>query len=350
MPSYGSLFSGVGGLDRAVERFGFEPRWQVERDEFCQRILARHWPDVRRFDDVCSVGAELEPVDLVCGGWPCQPVSQAGRRLVQADARWLWPEVARLLRVVGPSVFIGENVAGHLVRGWGDVLGDLASLGFAAEWGVLTAAAVGAPHRRARVFLVAYRGDDGRELCRAALDYHGRHALGDEPDGCDAGVGDAERVRLERLRQERGSESESAHQGRLSESARGDSDVEHAADNGRERAGSAWRRWPGLEDAGGNGWPLAWPPGPGDRAAWERVLADDPSLAPALEPQVRRVPDGISTRLDLASGGHDEMTRAMLHRRKRLRALGNAVVSAQAEAAIALLLARVVESLDGGAA
>lgn len=153
----GSLFSGIGGLDLGLERAGMEIRWQVEIDKFCRKVLEKHWPDVRRYGDIRELtGDELERVDLICGGFPCQPVSLAGKRCGQEDERWLWPEMARIIRMVRPRYVLVENVPGLLVRGMGDILGDLASLGYDAEWQVLPAAAFGAPHIRERVFIVAY--------------------------------------------------------------------------------------------------------------------------------------------------------------------------------------------------
>ncbi len=132
-------------------------RWQVENDPYCQMVLAKHWPDVPRYGDIKEVDpATLEPVDLICGGFPCQPVSLAGKRLAQADERWLWPEFFRVIRGVRPRIVVVENVPGLVDRGLGDVLGDLATLGYDAEWDCIPAAVVGAPQLRKRLFLVAY--------------------------------------------------------------------------------------------------------------------------------------------------------------------------------------------------
>jgi DNA (cytosine-5)-methyltransferase 1 len=153
----GSLFSGIGGLDLGLERAGMEVRWQVEIDPWCQRVLAKHWPKVPRYDDIKAIDwTEVEPVDLICGGFPCQPVSLAGKRLAQADERWLWPEFERCLRVLRPRWALMENVPGLLSAAMGDVLGDLAALGYDAEWDCIPAAAVGAPHLRYRVLIVAH--------------------------------------------------------------------------------------------------------------------------------------------------------------------------------------------------
>lgn len=155
MPTFGSLFAGIGGLDLGLERAGWECCWQVESDEWCRRVLGKHWPDVVRYGDIREVDS-LPPVDLICGGFPCQPISRAGKGLVQADQRWLWPEFHRIIRLVRPRFVLVENVQALLGRGFGDVLGDLAASGYDAEWDCLPAAAFGAPHLRDRVFLVAH--------------------------------------------------------------------------------------------------------------------------------------------------------------------------------------------------
>lgn len=156
MPSFGSLFAGIGGLDLGLERAGWTCRWQVEIDEFCRRVLAQHWPDVPKYGDIRELtGDELERVDLICGGFPCVTVSPAGRRTGEDDARWLWPEFVRLLRVLRPRLVLVENSAGLRARGIGRVVGDLAALGYGVEWESLPAATFGAPHLRDRVFIVA---------------------------------------------------------------------------------------------------------------------------------------------------------------------------------------------------
>lgn len=160
----GSLFSGIGGLELGLERAGMETIWQCEIDSFASKVLRKHWPKVPNLGDVTQVDwSQVERPDLVCGGFPCQPVSAAGRRLGDQDARWLWPEFARCLRELRPRYALLENVPGLLSRGFGEILGDLADLGFDAEWGRIPAAAVGAPHLRWRVFVVAYaRGSELR--------------------------------------------------------------------------------------------------------------------------------------------------------------------------------------------
>lgn len=169
---FGSLFSGIGGLDLGLERAGMTCAWQVEADPYCQKVLTKHWPDVPRHGDIREVDPNaLEPVDLICGGFPCQPHSLAGKRLASGDERDLWSEFARIIRGVGPRWVLAENVPGLLSseRGsfFGRVLRDLAELGFDAEWESLPATAFGAYHERWRVFLVAYRQSehgDSRDL------------------------------------------------------------------------------------------------------------------------------------------------------------------------------------------
>jgi DNA (cytosine-5)-methyltransferase 1 len=159
----GSLFAGIGGFDLGFERAGFDIKWQVEIDPYCRAVLAKHWPEVKRYTDVRELHMP-EPawVDVVCGGFPCQPVSIAGAKRAQRDERWLWPEFARLVDELRPNYVVVENVPGLLIRGMDDVLGDLAGLGYDAEWQSIPAAAVGAPHLRWRVWIVAYASRERR--------------------------------------------------------------------------------------------------------------------------------------------------------------------------------------------
>lgn len=169
MLTIGSLFSGIGGIELGLEWSGLGPvRWQVERDEFCRAILAKHWPDVRRYADVCTVGADLDRVDIICGGFPCQDVSSAGKRAGLAGARsGLWREFARVVGVVQPRWVVVENVASGATRWVDAVVRDLAELGYESLPIPLSASDVGAPHRRARVFIVARHVDGDGQLARA---------------------------------------------------------------------------------------------------------------------------------------------------------------------------------------
>ncbi len=157
--THGSLFAGIGGFDLGFERAGIETKWQVEIDPFCQKVLAKHWPNTKRYGDIRECGKHnLEPVDIISGGFPCQPVSVAGKKLAQQDERWLWPEFYRIICELRPRFTVLENVTGLLAGygGMGDVLRDLAACGFDAEWQVLRASDFGAPHTRERICVVAY--------------------------------------------------------------------------------------------------------------------------------------------------------------------------------------------------
>lgn len=161
--TFGSLFAGIGGLDLGFERAGLECKWQVEIDEYCRRVLAKHWPDVQRHDDIRTwPSSDAERVDVIAGGFPCQDISYAGKRAGLAGERsGLFYELIRVVREMAPRVVVLENVAALLTRGLGDVLGTLASIGFDAEWHCIPAYYTGAPHIRDRVFVVAYA--DGRD-------------------------------------------------------------------------------------------------------------------------------------------------------------------------------------------
>jgi DNA (cytosine-5)-methyltransferase 1 len=153
----GSLFSGIGGLDLGLERAGMEIVWQVENNEFCQKVLKKHWPEVPCYGDIKEIDfTTLPPIDLICGGFPCQPVSSSGRKLAQQDERWLWPRFFECICQIKPRWVLLENVTGLLYRGMGDVLRDLSSIGYDAEWEIISAYTFGAKHQRQRVFIIAY--------------------------------------------------------------------------------------------------------------------------------------------------------------------------------------------------
>ena len=153
----GSLFSGIGGLDLGLERAGLNVIWQSEIDPYASRVLAKHWPEVPNHGNIKDIkwGDVVRP-DVICGGYPCQPFSTAGKRQGTDDPRHLWPWVREAISELRPKYAILENVRGHITLGLDAVLGDLASIGYDAEWHVISAASVGAPHRRDRVFIVAY--------------------------------------------------------------------------------------------------------------------------------------------------------------------------------------------------
>ena len=160
--TFGSLFAGIGGFDLGLERAGLTCRWQIEIDPFCRQVLARHWPDVLRYADIRTLdGRALPAVDLLCGGFPCQDLSFAGFGAGLAGSRsGLWRDYWRIIRDVRPHIVLVENVPALLIRGIDVVLGDLAGLGFDAEWACLSACSLGAAHPRQRLFVVAYANSE----------------------------------------------------------------------------------------------------------------------------------------------------------------------------------------------
>jgi DNA (cytosine-5)-methyltransferase 1 len=157
----GSLFTGYGGLDIAV---GGELAWYAEIEPAACQVLAHHYPNVPNLGDITKIDwSEVEPVDVITGGYPCQPFSHAGNRKGKNDVRHLWPNVLDAIRAIRPRYAILENVSGHLTLGFADVLADLAEIGWSCEWGTFRASDVGAPHRRERIFIIAGNpNNDGR--------------------------------------------------------------------------------------------------------------------------------------------------------------------------------------------
>jgi DNA (cytosine-5)-methyltransferase 1 len=194
--TYLSLFSGIGGLDLGLDRAGWNCVGQVEWDDYCRSVLDRHWPEVPKHDDVRTAPdwwtARPRPaVRLVAGGFPCQPFSTAGLRGGTGDARWGWPWFRAVVRAVRPEYVLVENVAALLddADAFGWMLGDLAADGFDADWTVLSACAVGAPHVRERLFLVAYPAGLIRSS-RLAEVSGGKGSVWPYPDGQHAWRGD----------------------------------------------------------------------------------------------------------------------------------------------------------------
>lgn len=160
--TFGSLFSGIGGMDLGLERAGMVCKWQVEINEFARGILRHHWPAVPKYGDITTLsGDQLERVDLTAGGFPCQDLSVAGKRAgITGERSGLWAEFARLIGELRPRYVLIENVTGLLDNEpMRRVLGDLSALRFDAEWRVLPARRIGAPHERQRAFIVAYSNE-----------------------------------------------------------------------------------------------------------------------------------------------------------------------------------------------
>lgn len=155
----GSLFTGYGGLDMAV---GGDLTWYAEIEKAANQVLEAHYPGVPNLGNIKEINwADVEPVDILTGGYPCQPFSSAGNRKGKNDERHLWPYVLDAIRAIRPQYAILENVRGHVSLGFADVLSDLAGIGWACEWGTFRASDIGAPHRRERLFIIAYPNSNG---------------------------------------------------------------------------------------------------------------------------------------------------------------------------------------------
>lgn len=250
-----SCFSGIGGLDLGLERAGMTVVGQSEVDAYASRVLAKHWPTVLNLGDITKITeADVErlgPIDLVCGGFPCQDLSVAGKQGgIKASRSGLFWELMRVVRMVGPRFVLLENVPALLSRSdWmGAVLGELAASGFDAGWDCIPAQAVGAPHRRDRVFVVAHpAGEQGRGLQQRGLP-------------ADAGAGGE--------------------------------DVADAQDRPGLRVGN---NGSGQEDGRSGG--LQGPAGGSGRHGWPR-----PSRDWTPEPDVGRVASGVPARVDRLRG------------------------------------------------
>jgi len=168
MLTVGSLFSGIGGLDLGLERAGMEVIWQSEIDPYACKVLAKHWKDVPNYGNIKEINwGDIVRPDIICGGYPCQPFSTAGKRNGTDDPRHLWPWVREAISELRPKYAILENVRGHVSLGLNVVLGEMASIGYDAEWQIVSAASVGAPHRRDRVIIVAYPNSKRQQECQS---------------------------------------------------------------------------------------------------------------------------------------------------------------------------------------
>jgi DNA (cytosine-5)-methyltransferase 1 len=166
---HGSLFSGIGGFDLAAEWMGWTNVFHCEWNDFGQRVLKHHFPKSKSYGDITQTDFTIHrgDIDILTGGFPCQPYSNAGKRLGKDDERHLWPEMLRVIRETSPRYVVGENVRG--LTNWNgglvfdEVQADLEAIGYEVLPFLLPACAVGAPHRRDRVWFIAYRNDGSRQ-------------------------------------------------------------------------------------------------------------------------------------------------------------------------------------------
>ena len=170
-----SLFSGIGGLELAAEMAGFRTVGQCEWADYPTKVLEKHWPDVPRWRDIRTLTKEsfyektgMRTVDVISGGFPCQPFSVAGKRRGKEDDRYLWPEMLRVIEDIRPAWVVGENVAGIVSMALDQVLSDLEAAGYEARAVIIPACSVDAPHRRDRCAIVAYCDKVRRNLWRSA--------------------------------------------------------------------------------------------------------------------------------------------------------------------------------------
>lgn len=365
----GSLFSGYGGLDMAVEHvFGAQVAWHAEIEPAPARILAHHWPHAPNLGDVTAIDwGQVEPVDLLLAGYPCQPFSDAGLRKGEADERYLWPQVVRAARALGPRYLVLENVRGHLVRGFPRVLGDLTDLGYDVRWTVVPASAAGACHRRLRLFAVATNTEclrrdgwawplgsrrrdeptDGRASTLADSDVEPR--LGSRVTLAGAGAG-ADGQRPAEPRRRSGSSTHANRAGLEIGSGVGG--------NPREERPPAVGGGT-TADPARHGWDEGWPeparvlggPDASERSnadwgalepavrRWEHVLgrpAPEPT-EPGLRGNRRLSPRFVEWMMGLPAGHVTDVPG--ISRNEQLKALGNGVVPQQAELALRHLLA-----------
>ena len=191
--TFGSLFAGIGGIDLGFERAGMVCKWQVEIDDYATKVLEKHWPAVHRERDVRECGRHnLERVDVIAGGFPCQDLSNMGRQAGLAGSRsGLWFEFERIIRDLRPQFVVVENVANHGLRWLREVLGGLATLRFNAEWACLSPCMFGVPQRRNRIFIVAYADRWFRSLTHKRAILHRKKP----PEHAGFTKPDAQRVR-----------------------------------------------------------------------------------------------------------------------------------------------------------
>jgi DNA (cytosine-5)-methyltransferase 1 len=310
------IFSGIGGFSLGLERTGgFRTVAFCEVDPFCRKVLAKHWPDVPCYEDVreltaARLASDGIAVDVICGGFPCQDISFAGKRAGLEGARsGLWGEYRRLIGELRPGFVIVENVPGLLSLGMGTVLGDLSALGFDAVWDCVPASAVGAPHRRDRVWLVAYSSGGGAGAAQQPRQL--RCSLVGSEDAPDANGNQLRQQPGRRGRSRRASETQPGEHGTARAVADADKFV---GDQGRQSDTSEIEGGRNAHRGGvlahvrkTNVSGLAFREGQSPDVGEE--------LAPAVgadwwcvEPDVGRVAHGVPARVD------------------RLRALGNAVV------------------------
>jgi DNA (cytosine-5)-methyltransferase 1 len=336
------LFSGIGGFARGLEATGFfSTTCFVEQDPYCQAVLKHHWPDVPVLGDIRNVQGPDLPTrpDVICGGFPCQPFSHAGKQRAQDDPRHLWPEMFRLIRECRPTWVVGENVIGLVQLGLDEVLSDLENEGYATRTFNIPACAVGAPHIRQRLWIVAHADSesepdgafDGNVRQRQlGFDFGGGEASSHGADPDDHGP-----RRTEKHQQDAQHGQTQLRDEQVRESGQVGADVADATDNGLRRREQLTQGGKGkghVADAdagqrhgadegvqpGGNvfdvgGSDVSDAGCGGGQGPWSEVGGRTPQAWWQFEPDVGRLANGVPNRVS------------------QLRALGNTIIPQIAE-------------------
>ena len=349
----GSLFTGYGGLDIAV---GGELAWYAEIDKAACEVLAHHYPGVPNLGDITMIDwTQVEPVDVLTGGYPCQPFSHAGLRKGKNDDRHLWPYVRNAIDTLRPEYAVLENVSGHLTLGFANVLSDLATIGFDAEWGTFRASDVGAPHQRKRLFIIAYpdstrRGEHGRSVTIQQEFVATQHDSDTTPNAEHDGFAASENRRSIResiaqgwgVKQERNEwefEGSSGSQPIANADSDGHGEQLHsrrmASVEGQAESSTQQREWSRGKSNPGSDWGKYTPV----IRQWESVVnraAPVPTI-PHKDRQ-RLNPVFVEWMMGLDEG---HVTGHGLSFAQELKMLGNGVVPQQARAAVAQLMERI---------
>lgn len=202
--THASLFSGIGGFDIAAEWAGWENAFNCEIDPFCLQVLKYHFPNAVQYEDIKTTDFTVwrGKIDVLTGGFPCQPFSTAGKRKGTADNRYLWPEMLRAIREIGPRWVVGENVFGIVNWSRGLVFervhADLEDAGYEVQAFILPACSVGAPHLRYRVWFVAHRSDAGAESKRGREDSFHEYKPIAYSDSNRQGIGEDKQIPVSR--------------------------------------------------------------------------------------------------------------------------------------------------------
>lgn len=331
-PRIGSLCTGYGGLDMGVqEALGGELAWVADNDPGAARIITHHWPNIPNLGDLTTVQwDQVAPVDILCGGYPCQPFSTAGHRKGTDDARHIWPHIATALGVLRPRLAVFENVAGHLSLGFDTVLADLARLGFDAEWCCIRASEIGAAHQRNRLFLLAWPADT------QGPGQSGQGLLGRTPERSRDAAAHPIDIRSNRDRARGTGRNELAARHLAAAHPAGLSERE-PADKANSLAGGGDAREVPRRGNVLTAPDIAWGDYEPAIRRWERILGR-PAPRP-VDDLGRLSPAFVEWVMGLDAGHVTDVPE--LSRTAQLKALGNGVVPQQAEAGIRLLMTRI---------